>query len=75
MVYSLQTTSDGFTIPEKAVIEHNMTATGMMYDNIRIVELGKILRLDEARVEKVSDKARLILEVLYCLCHISWPLL
>lgn len=30
-----------------------MVATGIIYDNIRIVELGKILRLDEPRVEKV----------------------
>lgn len=47
-------TSDGFTIPEKAVIEHNMAATGKIYDNIRIEELGKILRLDLFKVEKVS---------------------
>ena len=49
-----QTTSDGFTIPEKAVIEHNMAATGRIYDNIRIAELGNILLLDANRVEKVT---------------------
>lgn len=50
----LQTTSDGFTIPEKAVIEHNMAATGRVYDNIRFDELANILLLDPQRVEKVS---------------------
>lgn len=54
MPHQKATTSDGFTIPEKAVIEHNMVATGIIYDNIRIVELGKILRLDEPRVEKLA---------------------
>ena len=53
-------TSDGFTIPEKAVIEHNMLATGKIYDNITFTELGNILRLDAARAEKVA--ARMIVE-------------
>jgi COP9 signalosome complex subunit 4 len=53
-------TSDGYTIPEKAVIEHNMLATGRIYDNIAFTELGSILRLDAARAEKVA--ARMIAE-------------
>jgi COP9 signalosome complex subunit 4 len=53
-------TSEGFTIPEKAVIEHNMLATGKIYDNITFTELGNILRLDAARAEKVA--ARMIVE-------------
>lgn len=33
-------TGDGFTILEKAVIEHNMVAASRVYDNIRFKELG-----------------------------------
>ncbi len=36
------------------MIEHNMAATGKVYDNIRFAELANILRLDTHRVEKVS---------------------
>ncbi len=46
-------TADGFTILEKAIIEHNMLATGKIYDNIRISELANILLIDERRAEKV----------------------
>jgi hypothetical protein len=31
---------DGFSIPERATIEHNMVAASKVYDNIRLVELG-----------------------------------
>jgi COP9 signalosome complex subunit 4 len=55
LVATPQTTSDGFTIPEKAVIEHNMAATGKIYDNIHFAELGNILLLDVNRVEKVGQ--------------------
>ena len=61
-------TSDGFTVIEKAVIEHNMLATGKIYDNIRFYELGNLLRLDAARAEKVA--ASMITEV----CSFNSPL-
>lgn len=38
---------------EKAIIEHNMLATGRIYDNIRVSELANILLIDERRAEKV----------------------
>ena len=47
-------TADGFTFPEKAVIEHNMVATGNLYDNIHFSELGTILRLDANTAERVA---------------------
>jgi len=31
---------DGFTILEKAIVEHNMVAASKVYDNIRFPELG-----------------------------------
>lgn len=55
-----QMTSDSYSIPEKAVIEHNMLAAGRIYDNITFTELGSILRLDAGRAEKVA--ARMISE-------------
>lgn len=51
----VQLTADSYTIPEKAVIEHNMLATGRIYDNITFIELGSILRLDAQRAEKVRE--------------------
>ncbi len=33
-------TGDGFTILEKAIVEHNMVAASKVYDNIRFPELG-----------------------------------
>ena len=55
-----QMTADSFTIIEKAVIEHNMLASGRIYDNITFTELGSILRLDASKAEKVA--ARMICE-------------
>ena len=49
-------TTESFSIPEKAVIEHNMLASGRIYDNITFTELGSILRLDAGRAEKVAAK-------------------
>ena len=49
-------TADSYSIPEKAIIEHNMLATGKIYDNITFTELGSILRLDAGRAEKVAAK-------------------
>ena len=53
-LYYLQTTSDGCSILEKAVIEHNMTAIARIYDNICFTELAAILSMDVRRAEKVG---------------------
>jgi len=50
---------DGFTIPEKAIIEHNMVATGKIYDNIRFSELATILCVDVIKAEKVRMQIKL----------------
>lgn len=49
-------TTEGFTVPELAIIEHNMLATGKIYANITFHELGDILGLDANRAEKISAK-------------------
>lgn len=48
--------SDGFTILERAVIEHNMVAISQVYKSIYFVELGSLLGVDMNRVEKVAAK-------------------
>jgi COP9 signalosome complex subunit 4 len=54
--HQIALTSDGFTVPEKAVIEHNMVAAGKIYDDITFTQLGYILRLDANKAEKVAAK-------------------
>jgi COP9 signalosome complex subunit 4 len=49
-------TSEGFTVPELAIIEHNMLATGKIYANITFNELGEILGVDANKSEKISAK-------------------
>ena len=48
--------SDGFTILERAVIEHNMVAISQVYKSIYFAELGNLLGVDTNRVEKVAAK-------------------
>lgn len=48
------TNSEGFSLLQKAVMEHNMLATSKIYDNIRFSELGNILNLDPRRAEKIA---------------------
>jgi COP9 signalosome complex subunit 4 len=47
-------TADGFTLLQKASIEHNMIATRRLYRNIYISELAHLLRLDDITTEKVA---------------------
>ena len=49
-------TSEGWTVVEKAVIEHNMLAASHVYDNITFSQLAAILRLTRAQAEKVAAK-------------------
>lgn len=45
---------NGFSIPENAVLEHNLFVAGNIYDNIALKELGKLLSLDVVSAEKVT---------------------
>ena len=47
-------TGQGWTIVEKAVIEHNMLAASHIYDNITFTQLGSLLRLDLHQAERVA---------------------
>jgi hypothetical protein len=44
---------DGMSIPDKAMIEHNMQSISKLYENIYIDNLCDILQLDILQVEKV----------------------
>mmetsp|Transcript_35381 Transcript_35381/g.36046 ORF Transcript_35381/g.36046 Transcript_35381/m.36046 type:complete len:407 (-) Transcript_35381:73-1293(-) len=56
MKHQMAIAGDGLTIPERAVIEHNMVAAGRIYDNIRFPQLASLLRLDVTRAERVAAR-------------------
>ena len=45
---------NGFSIPENAVLEHNLFVAGNIYDNIALKELAKLLSLDVVSAEKAT---------------------
>ena len=49
-------TSDGYSILEKAVIEHNIIATQKIYLNIQIPQLASILGMEPNTTEKLIAK-------------------
>mmetsp|Transcript_9843 Transcript_9843/g.16223 ORF Transcript_9843/g.16223 Transcript_9843/m.16223 type:complete len:403 (+) Transcript_9843:80-1288(+) len=54
MPHQQATASDGYTILEKAVMEHNMMAMGKIYDNITFEEAAKLLSMAPEQAEKVA---------------------
>lgn len=48
--------SDGLTIMERALIEHNMVAIGQLYSTIYITALGQLLGVSSDRAEKIASK-------------------
>lgn len=45
---------NGFSIPENAVLEHNLFVAGNIYENISLKELSKLLSLDVVSTEKAT---------------------
>lgn len=45
---------DGYSLLERAVIEHNMVSVARVYCNISLAELGTLVALEPDRAEKVS---------------------
>lgn len=43
----------GFTVLEKAIIEHNMVAISKIYNNITFEELGNILEISAIKAEQI----------------------
>ncbi len=48
--------SDGLTIMERALIEHNMVAVGQLYSTIHFTALGRLLGVSAERAEKIASK-------------------
>ncbi|XP_063855982.1 protein lin-54 homolog isoform X5 [Scylla paramamosain] len=49
------TTSDGSTILDRAVTEHNLLAASKLYNNITFSELGALLQISPAKAEKIAS--------------------
>jgi COP9 signalosome complex subunit 4 len=52
--------ADGFTLSQKAVIEHNLFAAKRIYENILFSELANLLGLDVKLAETVSPPVDLL---------------
>lgn len=52
--------SDGSTVLERAVVEHNILAASSIYDNIYFEELGTLLSISAERAESIC--ARMMIE-------------
>ncbi|CAG8036150.1 unnamed protein product [Penicillium olsonii] len=55
--HQLAVTSDGTTVLDKAVIEHNLVAASKLYQNIRVDDLGAILGLQSSGNLSAGEKA------------------
>lgn len=52
--HQLAKTSDGTTVLQRAVVEHNLRAASRLYSNIRFEALGDILNLDGDKAEETT---------------------
>lgn len=53
-LHQLAKTSDGTTVLQRAVVEHNLRAASRLYNNIRFEALGEILDLDGDKAEETT---------------------
>jgi len=49
-------TSDGSTILDRAVIEHNLLSASKLYNNITFEELGALLEIPPTKAEKIASQ-------------------
>jgi len=49
-------TSDGSTILDRAVIEHNLLSASKLYNNISFEELGSLLEIPPLKAEKIASQ-------------------
>ncbi|XP_064616137.1 COP9 signalosome complex subunit 4-like [Liolophura sinensis] len=49
-------TSDGSTILDRAVIEHNLLSASKLYNNISFEELGSLLEIPPTKAEKIASQ-------------------
>lgn len=50
------TTTDGSTLLDRAVIEHNLLAASKLYNNIRFNELGNLFDISAEKAEKIASQ-------------------
>src|SRR5258707_15006771 len=55
-VHQKAQTSDGSTILDRAVIEHNLLSASKLYNNITFNELGALLEIDPIKAEKIASQ-------------------
>merc|ERR1712226_1696458 len=48
--------SDGQTVLDRAVLQHNVLAASRVYKNMRLPDLGLLLEVSPERAEKISAK-------------------
>ena len=49
-------TSDGSTLIDRAVIEHNLLAVSKLYNNIRFDELGALFNISAEKAEQIASQ-------------------
>jgi len=54
--HQLAVLSDGSTVLDRAVVEHNLLSASKLYNNISFVELGALLDISAEKAEKVTSK-------------------
>ncbi|CAK7227694.1 hypothetical protein SEUCBS140593_006662 [Sporothrix eucalyptigena] len=54
--HQLATTADGSTVLAKAVVEHNLLGVSLLYRNIPLNNLAKLLGLDAAKAEETTAR-------------------
>lgn len=50
------TTSDGSSILDRAVVEHNLLSASKLYNNITFDELGALLEIEPRKAEKIASQ-------------------
>ena len=51
-----ETTTDGSTLIDRAVIEHNLLAASKLYNNIKFNELGALFEIPADKAEKIASQ-------------------
>jgi len=54
--HQLATLSDGSTVLQRAVIEHNLLSISTIYNNIHLEELGRLLQVPAAKAEHIASR-------------------
>ena len=54
--HQLALTSDGSTVLEKAVVEHNLLGASKLYSNLEVAELGRLINLDAEKAEQYAAR-------------------